>query len=139
MTKYTEDKNPWNKNKPAETEIPITLGEEEWYAESRPPYICDFCYRTLIKLQDRSGLNTSWFCNSCNMEYDPESETELRSKTSLTMSEGPVTNPSVSYTPERTLKRRNTEPKGTFKKLQERGIKITNYSERGFRKEKEDE
>ena len=32
--------------------------------------------------------------------------------------------------PEVGLKRRKQEPKGTFKKLQERGIKITNYQER---------
>jgi hypothetical protein len=75
MTKYTESKNTWSK--PIETNTPITLGEEEWYAESSPPFICDFCHRTLIKLQDRSGLNQSWFCNGCNQEYDIE--TELRS------------------------------------------------------------
>jgi hypothetical protein len=128
MTKYLENKNPWSRKKPAET--PITLGEEEWYAESRPPYICDFCHRTLIKLQDRSILNTSWFCNSCNAEYDPESESELRSKTSLTMSEGPVTNPSTAYAPEVGLKRKDKEIKGGLKKLSERsGVRVTSYKE----------
>jgi hypothetical protein len=130
MTKYLENKNPWSRNKPAETDIPISLGEEEWYAESRPPYICDFCHHTLIKLQDRSELNTSWFCNSCNAEYDPETETELRSKTSLTMSEGPVTNPSVAYPEESTLTRKKKEVKGGLKVLSERhGVKVTNYQE----------
>jgi ribosomal protein L37AE/L43A len=131
-TKYYSDKNPWNKP----TDTPITLGEEEWYAESRPTYICDFCHHTLIKLSDRSGINISWYCNNCNTEYDPE--TELRSKTPLTMAEGPVTNPSVSYAPERTIKRRKTEPRGSFKVLRERGVNIVNYKETGWRKEKED-
>jgi hypothetical protein len=37
--------------------------------------------------------------------------------TPLTTAEGPVTNPSVSYSPERTIKRRKTEPRGSFKVL----------------------
>jgi ribosomal protein L37AE/L43A len=131
MTKYVSDKYGY---RPI-IETPITAGEEEYYAESRPPYICDFCHHTLIKLQDRSGVNQSWYCNSCNTEYDPE--TELRSKQSLTMSEGPVTSPSVSYAPEKKLTRKKREIKGGLKVISERsGVKVTSYSETNTRRAK---
>ena len=41
--------------------------------------------------------------------------------------------PAVTLLPERGLKSKTNTPKGTFRKLQERGIKITNYHERGWR------
>jgi hypothetical protein len=125
MTKYLETKNPWNKP----IDIPVVAGEEEWYSESRPPYICDFCHHTLVKLQDRSGLNQSWYCNNCHQEYDPDLEAELRTKSKISMSEGPVTNPSVAYAPDRTLTRKAKEIKGGLKTLQARGINITSYKE----------
>jgi hypothetical protein len=87
----------------------------------------------LSKLQDRSGLNQSYYCTTCQVEYDPE--TELRSKTPLTMSEGPTKNPSIAYAPEAQLKRRKNEPRGSFKVLKDRGMNITNYSEKKFRRE----
>jgi hypothetical protein len=126
MTKYISDKYGYRYRPIIDT--PVVAGEEEWYAESRPPYICDFCHHTLIKLQDRSGLNQSWYCNNCHQEYDPEAE--LRTKSKISMSEGPVTNPSVSYAPEVGLKRKKREVKGGLKVLSERhGVKVTSYSE----------
>jgi ribosomal protein L37AE/L43A len=124
MTKYVSDKYGY---RPI-IDTPVVAGEEEWYAESRPPYICDFCHHTLIRLQDRSGLNVSWYCNSCNTEYDPEAE--LRTKSGLSMSEGPVTNPSVAYAPEKTLTKKKKEVKGGLKKISERsGVRVTSYKE----------
>jgi hypothetical protein len=135
MTKYLSDKYGYGYRPNADT--PISIGAEEWNAESRPPYICDFGHHTLVKLQNKT--NTSWFCRNCNTEYDPEAEKELRSESKILMAEGPVTDPSVSYAPERTIQRRKNQPKGTFRKMQERGMHITNYQERGWRKEKESE
>ena len=132
MTKYLSDKYGYGYR--PNTDSPIVYGEEEWNAESRPPYICDFCHHTLVKLQNKT--NVSWFCRNCNTEYDPETETELRSESKISMAEGPVTDPSVSYAPQAGLKRKKNEPRGSFRKLQERGIRITNYIET-FRKEKE--
>jgi hypothetical protein len=124
MTKYLDDQHKYRQN----NDTPIVYDEEEWYAESRPPYICDYCHHTLYKLQDRSGLSISWYCNNCKVEYDPE--VELRSKSKISMSEGPVTNPSVSYAPETGIKRNKKEVKGGLKVLSERhGVKVTSYSE----------
>jgi hypothetical protein len=132
MTIYLDDQHKYRQN----NDTPIVYGEEEWHAESRPPYICDFCHHTLIKLQDRSGLSISWYCNNCKSEYDPE--VELRTKSKISMSEGSTKNPSVAYPPEAQLKRKKNEPRGSFRRLQERGIKITNYQERGWRKQNDE-
>jgi hypothetical protein len=109
MTKYLSDKHGYGYR--PYTDTPISVGAEEWNAESRPPYICDFCHHTLIKLQNKT--NVSWWCRNCNSEYDPEA----------------VTNPSISYAPEPTLKRKGKEVKGGLAELQRRGLKISNYTE----------
>lgn len=64
---------------------------------------------------------------ACALHHQP-------TKSKLSMSEGATKNPGVSYAPEIGIKRKNKEPKGTFKNLQDRGLKITNYSEKGWRK-----
>ena len=95
------------------------------------PDICDQCHHTLIKLQDRSGLSISWFCNNCKVEYDPEAE--LRSKSKLSMSEGPIEEPAVTALaiPDGTAFYNKKKPvyHGGVKTLAEKGLKIVNYSD----------
>ena len=54
------------------------------------------------------------------------------------MSEGPIEEPAVTLLREVRIKRKKKEVKGTFRKLQERGIKITDYKERGWRKQNDE-
>ena len=132
MTKYFEDRNKFRKE-----ETPIVAGSE-WTRDPKREYICSYCRRTLHRLADKNGLNESFFCSFCSIESLPEED--LRSKSKIAPPEriDNSDNPSVSYAPEVGIKRKNKEPKGTFRTLQERGIKITNYSEKGWRKESND-
>lgn len=59
---------------------------------------------------------------------NPE-ETDVRSDSPLTTSDGPIEHPSVAYPPEPELKRKKTEIKGGLAELQKRGFKIKNYTE----------
>ena len=68
--------------------------------------------------------------------YDTD---ELRTQSVIEEPEGPIEEPSISLLPERTLKRKKNQPRGSFRRLQERGLHITNYQERGFKKEKDSE
>jgi hypothetical protein len=123
LTKYLNDKHRGRPN----ADTPIVAGDE-WYGESRPPFICDHCHTILSKLIQRNGLSPSWYCNRCNVEYDPEAE--LRSKSKISMSEGPTTTPLASTKfPEPTVGRSPPPVRGTFAELQRRGMKIKNYKD----------
>lgn len=135
-TKYHSEKNKFDRQ---DKDTPISIGSEEVYAESRPPYICDMCHQTLIKLQDRSGLSISWYCNNCKSEYDPEEELGLRSESEIVTAQGPAEEVGVSYAPTKELTRKKNEQRGTFKVLRDRGLNITKYEERGWRRENEDD
>jgi hypothetical protein len=136
MTKYYSDKNKFVTGKPVDTPISIPA---ERYDDSilRREYSCEYCHRTLNKLIDSSHQNPSWYCSSCNIKVIPSEEAELRARSRLKVPSGPIQEAAVAYAPEKGLKRKKNEPKGTFRRMQERGIKITNYSERNWRKEKE--
>jgi hypothetical protein len=136
MTKYTE-KNQWNRGKPIDSPISIAAENYDDRIINRE-YSCSYCNRILSKLVDRSGLNPSWYCNFCSIEVIPSEEAELRSKLRLKVPSGTIQEAAVSYAPEKVLKRKRTDPKGTFKILRERGINITNYQERGWRKQNEE-
>jgi hypothetical protein len=128
MTKSSE-RNHWSK--PADT--PISLPNYEY--ENRLFY-CNNCGRNLQKLIDSGGENISYYCNTCSTETFPTEQ--IRSRSRLQTPDGPIEEPAVSLLPELGLKLKNKEVKGTFKKLQERGIKITDYRERGWRKQNEE-
>jgi hypothetical protein len=68
---------------------------------------------------------------SCVITSYPDENTI--GKGNLTTRTEPPEEPAVTLLPERGLKSKTNTPKGTFRKLQERGIKITNYHERGWR------
>src|SRR5918994_6160258 len=46
----------------------------EFFQNDRPSYLCSFCNQTLIRLTDTGQNNTSFWCRSCSVEFDPESE-----------------------------------------------------------------
>jgi hypothetical protein len=128
MTRYLDQKRIAQSN----NDISI-IGEEQLREidnrDHPRTYSCDYCHRTLSRLIDSSGNNADicYYCNYCKTtKYDIE---ELRSESYLETSEGPVTDPYVSYAPEPTIKRKKKEPKGGFKALQDKGIKITSYTE----------
>jgi transposase-like protein len=112
--------------KPNKDKDIVTIGDE-WTGEERPSYICNFCSRNLVKLTDRSGKNESYYCNSCGIDFQPENvrrETKLsvpdRNTETLAATTPGIPDISIHHTP---------EPKGTFKVLQQKGIKIKDYKE----------
>jgi hypothetical protein len=82
-----------------------------------------------------SGQNPSLYCAKCVIEFPDKSEVKSKSRLSIPLSFN-NDNPIVSFAPEPGLKEKQKEPRGTFKVLRDRGIKIVNYQERGWRKEK---
>lgn len=138
MTKYFNDKYPSGTIPFINRDI-VTAGEEQWAQDPDDvEYSCKYCNRIMhkTKLIDSSGQNPSYgwslYCSSCGISSQVEEDTRKKSK--VKVHKGKITELAVSYAPEPGLKRKNKEPKGTFKKLQERGIKITDYHERGWRK-----
>jgi hypothetical protein len=137
LTKYFDSKH---FSQPNHNDI-ATIGEDQIreVEGKEKEFICDMCRcsNTLVRLIDSSGENNNYyFCSRCKTSvYDTDN---LRTEDHLEMSDGPIEEVAVSHTPERTLKRKKNEPKGTFRKMQERGMHITNYQERGWRKEKEE-
>jgi transposase-like protein len=114
--------------KPNKNKDIVTIGDE-WTGEDRPSFICSYCNRTLTKLTDRNNQNESWYCNSCGIDFQPETE-NIRRETKLSVPDRntetlAATTPgipdiSIHHTP---------EPKGAFKALQQKGIKIKDYKE----------
>jgi hypothetical protein len=114
-----------NKNKDI-----VTIGDE-WTGEERPSYICNFCNQTLIRLTDTGQNNTSFWCRSCSVEFDPESE-NLRKESKITVPDRniqpAVTSIQTNMADEVEI-RHTPEIKGSFKALRDKGLKITNYKE----------
>ena len=72
--------------------------------------------------------DSEYYCKRCSISQYPESEA-VRSKSKITTPIGLNLEPSLSYLPDGpTLSSR--EPEGTFKALKDKGIKITNYTEK---------
>ena len=115
--------------KPNNNKDIITIGDE-YTGANRPSYICNYCNRTLTKLTDRNNQNESWYCNSCSIEFQPENES-IRHKQKLEVPDRNI-EPAIATTPGIPDIRihHEPEPKGTFKVLQQKGIKITKYEEK---------
>jgi transposase-like protein len=112
--------------KPNKNKDIIAIGSE-WTGEDRPSYICNFCRRNLVKLTDRSGKNESYYCNSCGIDFQPDNE-NVRRETKLSVPNRNI-EPAASTTPgtpDITI-HHTPEPKGTFKVLQQKGIRIKEY------------
>jgi hypothetical protein len=69
-----------------------------------------------------------YLCLHDNISHFPELQ-DVRSKSRLVTPDGPVEQPCVSYTPELRIGKPEVEIKGTFKALQQKGIKIKDYRE----------
>jgi hypothetical protein len=124
MTIY-HDKNRRG-SEPADTPIVASYNNNN---ESKE-YVCSYCNRTMIKLQDRNSANISYFCNACNIQTNVEETDNLRTRSRLQMPEGVNTNPYASTKfPEPTVGKSPPPVRGSFAELQRRGIKITNYKD----------
>jgi hypothetical protein len=109
-------------------DTPVSIGDE-WNRDPRREYVCSYCNRTMIKLQDRNSANISFFCSMCNIQTNEEETDNLRTRSRLQMPEGVNTTPYIAHTPEPGLKRKKVEVKGGLAELQKRGIRIKNYTE----------
>jgi hypothetical protein len=124
MTRYFSERNKFNK----EDDTPISIRN---YNEdtSQKTYYCNFCNRNLVKLTDSKGSSPSWYCPNCNTEVDP-SITEVRSKSPLSVPEGPPEHPLASTKfKEPSFGKTPREYKGAFAALKARGIKMTYYKD----------
>ena len=82
------------------------------------------------RLTDRSGLSPSWYCSFCNSETHSEETDNLRTRSRLQMPEGVNTVPySSTKFPEVTVGKTPPPVRGSFKTLQDRGMRIRNYKD----------
>jgi hypothetical protein len=107
----------------------VIIAGEAYEAPEVTAFICNYCNRDLIKLSDSSGNNVSWYCNHCSIPFEPENES-IRHKQKLEVPDRNI-EPAVATTPgiPDISIHHEPEPKGSFKRLQEKGLKITNYKE----------
>src|SRR5918995_4598576 len=89
----------------------VVISSEYYTNEIRPSYLCSFCNQTLIRLTDTGQNNTSFWCRSCSVEFDPESE-NLRLYSILTNMADEV---AIRYT---------VPKRGGFAELEKKGIRI---------------
>jgi hypothetical protein len=116
-----------NRRVPADT--PIVAGTE-WTQDPRREYVCSYCNRVMVKLQDRNSANISYFCNNCNIQTNADATDNLRTRSRLQMPEGVNTTPYASTKfHEPTVGRTPPPIRGTFAELQRRGMKIKNYKD----------
>jgi DNA-directed RNA polymerase subunit RPC12/RpoP len=104
----------------------------EYYENERPSYICSFCNRTLSRLTDAGQNNSTYWCRHCSVEFDTELE-NIRKESKLSVPDRNI-EPAVATTPGIDYRdvqiHKEPEIKGTFKVLQQKGIKITKYEEK---------
>lgn len=124
MTKYYSDKN---RGTPIDTGAPISLTNYD-NIDSREERYCPYCNIRLSRLIDSSGLNPSWYCGKCVIEYLDKSEVKSKSRLN-TPQKSNSERPAVSYAHEPSLPKKDHSIKGALAELQKRGLKITNYTE----------
>jgi hypothetical protein len=107
----------------------VIIASEQYTGEDRPSYLCSFCNRTLSRLSDSGMQNSTFWCRFCSVEFDPESEI-LRKESKIIVPDR-NNEPAVATTPGIPDVRihHTPEPKGAFKALQQKGLKITEYKE----------
>ena len=138
MTKYFDSQNR-NKGIPHDNsyETPITTTDYTQMESGNVTRYCPYCHVSLSRLIDSSGFNPSYYCSRCVIEYPDKTEVKTKSRLATSEQSNNNDNPSVGYAPEVGLSRKKNEPKGSFRRLQEKGIRITSYKDT-FRKEKEE-
>ena len=119
MTKlYNKKSNPYE-------DIPISIADQ-YTKEDNPQYFCSYCQRDLVLINAEDG---EYYCKNCSISAYPEHE-DVRSKSKITTPLGLNLEPCLSYLPDANPIPKSVEPEGTFKALQDKGIKITHYEER---------
>jgi hypothetical protein len=107
-----------------------TIVGDEWNGSDSPPeYSCSWCNRTLSKLIDSGGQNPCYYCNYCQMSFEP-SETQIRKKSKLGTQREEVEPAVASIQTDITkeVEIRHVPPiRGSFAELQKKGLKITDY------------
>lgn len=121
MTKHYNNKpNPY-------VDTPIPISEEYTRPDNdKTQYVCSYCQCNLAKINEEE-----WYCNRCSLFQYPNIES-VRSKSRISTPIGLNMEPLVSYTEDpdaRFFKDKTPEPKGGFKALKDRGIRITSYKE----------
>src|SRR5687768_3807287 len=123
MTRYSDNNRRY---KPRE-DTPIVAS---YNTNEHNEYVCSYCNRTMIKIQDRNSANISYFCSACNIQTNAEETDNLRTRSRLQMPEGVNTTPYVSTKfPDYSVGKSPPPVRGTFAELQRRGIKIKNYKD----------
>jgi hypothetical protein len=69
----------------------------EYFANERPSYICSICNRTLSRLSDAGGNNSTYFCTNCSVSYDIENE-NVRRESKLSVPDRNI-EPAIATTP----------------------------------------
>ena len=72
-----------------------------------------------------ANTDTPYYCTFCSITSYPDGNTRRKGK--LTTRTEPPEEPAVTLLPERGLKSKTNTPKGTVRKLQERGINDRDY------------
>ena len=102
----------------------------EYYENDRPSYICSFCNQTLIRLTDAGMNNQTYWCRSCSVEFDPESE-NLRKESKLIVPdrniEPAIT--SVGYVPDVSIKHKPELKDGALALSKKGTIRFTRYED----------
>jgi ribosomal protein L37AE/L43A len=126
LTKYYSDKNKFR----IDNDTPISIPNyERIETDAHTETFCPYCQFKLSRLIDSSGMNPSWYCGKCTIEYPDKAEVKSKSRLS-TPQKSNNESPAVAFPPEVELKRKKVTIKGGLAELQKRGIKITSYSER---------
>jgi hypothetical protein len=105
----------------------VIIASEQYTGEERPSYLCSFCNQTLSRLTDAGMNNTTFWCRSCSVEFDPESE-NIRRESKLVVPERNVEPAvtSVGFTPDVSIEK-NIPMRGGFAELQKKGLRFTSY------------
>lgn len=110
----------------------VTISSE-YYGNDRPSYICSICSQTLVRLTDAGMNNQTYWCRNCSVEYDPAAE-NIRRESKISVPDRNEetlvsTTPGQEYLNKQIEVKHEQEIKGSFKELQKKGLKITNYEE----------
>jgi hypothetical protein len=94
--------------------------------EERPEYYCTYCnFLLTVKVSQ-----DEYWCNRCSVSHFPNQD-QLKKKSKLITPQRNI-EPCISSIPsgyEGVSIKKKTEPQGTFKLLQDRGLKIKDYWE----------
>ena len=103
------------------------ISSEQYTGEDRPSYLCSWCNQTLVRLTDAGHNNTTFFCRSCQIEFNPESE-NLRKESKVTVPDRNI-EPAIATTPGiPDISVRHEPPlRDGFAELQKKGLRIKDY------------